>query len=154
MIVTDGDYDAAVARMVREATGARLDHRVGCRLARRRRFDCRAIMAGYTQIFEEAAAAWGERPPDVIVVEAGVGRFAGALAGWLIARFGVGGPKLVIPEPAGAACVLASLAADALVTLDKCGPTAMAGLRCAGVSPLAWPPLRDRVDAAVGGLRG
>ena len=93
--------------------------------------------------------AWGERPPDLIIVQAGVGSLAGALAGWLIARFGAAGPHLVIAEPAGSACVLASLAADAPVTLPNCAPTAMVGLRCARVSPLAWAPIRDRADAAV-----
>ena len=149
VIVTSGDYDAAVAQMTREARAR------GWTIVSDTAFPGgddtvpRAIMAGYTQIFEEAARAWGARPPDLIIVQAGVGSLAGALAGWLIARFGAAGPHLVIAEPAGSACVLASLAANAPVTLPNCSPTAMVGLRCARVSPLAWPPIRDRADAAV-----
>ena len=146
--VCDHGFDAAVERMARDAsangwtvvsdTAATGDREVP-----------RWIMAGYTRIFEEAAGTWGDAPPDVVIAQAGVGSFAGALAGWLIARFGDRGPRLVIAEPAGSACVLASLNSGHPVTLAACAPTAMACLRCGVVSPLAWPPLRDRADAAV-----
>jgi diaminopropionate ammonia-lyase len=148
VIVCDTGYDATVERMARDAaangwtvvsdTAATGDDETP-----------RWIMAGYTQIFEEAAGAWGDAPPDVVIAQAGVGSFAGALAGWLIARYGDRGPRLVIAEPAGSACVLASLDAGHPVTLAECAPTAMAGLRSGVVSPLAWPPLRDRADAAI-----
>lgn len=148
VILCDTGYDATVERMAHDAacngwtvvsdTAATGDREIP-----------RWIMAGYTLIFEEAAAAWGDAPPDVVIAQAGVGSFAGALAGWLIARYGGGGPRLVIAEPAGSACVLASLNAGHPVTLAECAPTAMACLRCGVVSPLAWPPLRDRADAAI-----
>lgn len=108
----------------------------------------RWIMAGYTWMLEEAAADWGA-PPDLVVVQAGVGSLAGGLAGWLEASFPDGGPKLVVVEPEGAACVAASVDAGRRISLDACAPSAMAGLRCAEVSPIAWPVLRDRVDATV-----
>jgi diaminopropionate ammonia-lyase len=109
----------------------------------------RWIMAGYTRILEEAAADWGPRPPDVVIVQAGVGSLAGAAAGWLAARFGDDRPRLLTVEPSGSACLLASLRAGQPTILESCGPTEMVGLRCAEVSPLAWRALDNVVDAAI-----
>lgn len=146
--VTDVAYDETVARMAWEA-----DARgwtivsdvawVG--------YDeiPRAIMAGYTWILEEAAAQWGDQRPDLVVVQAGVGSLAGAVAGWLVARYGPERPVLMIAEPNGSACALASLNAGRRVTLPSCAPTAMAGLRCAAVSTAAWPVLQAVADAAI-----
>ena len=107
----------------------------------------RAIMAGYTWLMDEAAAQWNELPPDVVIVQAGVGSLAGAVAGWLQH---CPGPRLVIVEPVGSACVQASLRAGKRVTLKTCGPTPMVGLRCAEVSTISWPVLESVVDAAIG----
>ena len=109
----------------------------------------RWIMAGYTHLLEEAATAWGARPPDIVIVQAGVGSLAGAVAGWLVARFAGQRPRLVTAEPAGAACVLESLRAGRSTSLASCAPTAMVGLRCGEVSPLAWTALEPVVDAAL-----
>ena len=60
VIVTSGDYDAAVAQMIREAPAR------GWTIVSDTAFPGgddtvpRAIMAGYTQIFEEAARPRGE----------------------------------------------------------------------------------------------
>ena len=113
----------------------------------------RWIMAGYTRILDEAAAAGAFASVDprtiIVIVQAGVGSLAGAVAGWLAATFGDARPSLVIVEPDGSACVLASLRAGQRTTLPAALPTSMAGLRCAAVSSLAWPVLRDVVDVAV-----
>jgi diaminopropionate ammonia-lyase len=107
------------------------------------------IMAGYAWLLEEAARDWGAGPPDVVIVQAGVGSLAGAVAGWLEASFGAARPRLVVVEPHGSACVAASLQAGAHVSLERTEPTSMVGLRCAEVSSIAWPVLARRVDAAV-----
>jgi diaminopropionate ammonia-lyase len=113
----------------------------------------RWIMAGYTRILDEAATAGAFEGIDtrdvVVIVQAGVGSLAGAVAGWLVATFGDARPSLVIVEPDGSACVLASLRAGKRTALPAAEPTSMAGLRCAEVSSLAWPVLRDVVDACV-----
>jgi diaminopropionate ammonia-lyase len=107
------------------------------------------IMCGYTWIFDEAASQW-DVPPDVIVVQAGVGSLAGAAAGWLEATFDAANrPRLVIAEPEGSACVGASLATGARVALPSCAPTKMVGLRCGEVSPLAWPVIQRVAAAAI-----
>jgi diaminopropionate ammonia-lyase len=51
-------------------------------------------------------------------------------------------------EPETAACVLASLEAGELTTIET-GETIMAGLNCGTPSALAWPYLRAGLDAAV-----
>lgn len=109
----------------------------------------RWIMAGYTRIMEEASQAWGTEPPDIVIVQAGVGSLAGAVAGWLDATFGDRRPRVVTVEPDGSACLLVSLRAGQITALASCGPTEMVGLRCAEVSPLAWRALAPAVDAAL-----
>lgn len=149
VIVTDRTYDDTVRLMAAEASAH------GWTVISDAAWDGyedvpRWIMAGYSILMEEAARDWGASPPDVIVVQAGVGSLGGGVAGWLAARFGEHDrPRLVIAEPAGSACVQASLHAGRRVALTSCEPTAMAGLQCAEVSPLGWLPIHAVADAAV-----
>ena len=106
----------------------------------------RWIMAGYTQVFEEAAAQW-LAPPHVVLVQAGVGGLACAAASWFAWRFGPERPFIVACEPDEAACLLESSQAGRAVTVQSSLETIMAGLRCAEPSPLAWPSLSSGIDA-------
>jgi diaminopropionate ammonia-lyase len=108
----------------------------------------RWIMAGYTQVFEEAFSQWDSRP-SLMVVQGGVGGLVCAAASWLAWRFGAQRPLLVAAEPDSAACLLESAAAGRAVTLQKPLTTFMAGLRCAEPSPAAWPTIASGVDAFV-----
>ena len=108
----------------------------------------RWIMAGYTQVFEEAYSQW-DRPPDVVLVPGGVGGLVAAAASWLAWRFGANRPRLVACEPERAACLLASTAAGRPTPVEGSLDTIMAGLRCAEVSPAAWPAIRDGVDGHI-----
>jgi diaminopropionate ammonia-lyase len=148
VVVTSAGYDGTVRLMAADASG------LGWSIVSDTAWEGyeeipRWIMAGYTQIMNEAAGAWGPAPPDVVVVQAGVGSLAGSVAAWLDARFGSGRPRLVTVEPDGSACLVASLRAGQPTALPSCGPTAMVGLRCAEVSPLAWRALAPAVDAAM-----
>lgn len=105
----------------------------------------RWIMLGYTQLFEEASRQW-EAPPDLVVVQGGVGGLVCAAAAWFAHRFGPDRPYLVACEPRNAACLLASAAAGHLVHLDASLDTIMAGLRCADPSPAAWPTIAAGID--------
>jgi diaminopropionate ammonia-lyase len=108
----------------------------------------RFIMAGYTQIFEEAYGQW-DRMPGVVVVQGGVGGLVCAAASWCAWRYGLERPFIVACEPDGAACLMASAEAGHPVVLDGELPTSMAGLRCAEPSPAAWPAIAGGVDAFV-----
>jgi diaminopropionate ammonia-lyase family len=148
VVTTDTGYDEAVRVMARDAS----EH--GWTVVSDMAWTGyeqvpRWIMAGYGWMLDESALEWGPTPPDLVVVQAGVGSLAGGVAGWLQATCGANRPRLVVVEPRGSACVAGSLERGRRVSLDVCEPTTMAGLRCAEVSPLAWPVLRDTVDAAV-----
>lgn len=108
----------------------------------------RWIMAGYTQVFEEAYNQWN-RPPGIMLVQGGVGGLVCAAVNWAAWRFGAGRPRIVACEPAAAACLLESAAAGAPVIVRGELDTIMAGLRCAEVSPAAWPSIRDGVDGFI-----
>ena len=55
----------------------------------------RDIMLGYTRLMDEAAAAWaGDGPPDVLLVQAGVGGLLAAVASWSAWTFGPDRPRL------------------------------------------------------------
>jgi diaminopropionate ammonia-lyase len=108
----------------------------------------RRIMAGYTQVFEEASSKWDGRP-DVVLVQGGVGGLVCAAVSWCAWRFGADRPRVIACEPEAAACLLESAAAGDPVTVSGPLDTIMAGLRCAEPSPAAWPAIRDGVDAFV-----
>ncbi|MFL6128635.1 MAG: diaminopropionate ammonia-lyase [Mycobacteriales bacterium] len=84
--------------------------------------------------------------PDLVVVPIGVGSLAQAV----VTHYRSGGRAAAVlgVEPETAACVLASLRAGRRRSV-RTGATVMAGLNCGTPSSLAWPVLRDGLDAAV-----
>lgn len=104
------------------------------------------IVRGYTRIFSEAAAAW-TTPPDLIVVQGGVGGLVGAAAGWIRTR--LPGATLIAAEPEGSACLMESARAGRAITLPSTTPTSMVCLRCATPNAAAWPLIAAGVDGFV-----
>ncbi|MFE7131231.1 pyridoxal-phosphate dependent enzyme [Streptomyces sp. NPDC057638] len=144
----DGDYDEAVARAARaaQAPGAVLVQDTG--LPGHDRVP-RWIVDGYATLFaevDEQLAAAGVRAPDLLAVPVGVGSLAQAAVTHLRRR--PHGPALLTVEPEAAPALLASLRAGRRVTVPT-SPTALTGLHCGTPSSLAWPLLREGVDAAV-----
>src|SRR5690606_521152 len=86
--------------------------------------------------------------PDVIVIPTGVGSLLQAAVeyyrGASTAR-----PAVIAVEPATAACVLESLLADQILSVDTSRDTIMTGLRTGTPSEIAWPSLRAGLDLAV-----
>jgi diaminopropionate ammonia-lyase len=152
VIEVAGTYDAAVARAAEAATGT------DCLLIQDHGWpgyeEVPAWVAeGYETIFaevDEALDAAGEGPPDVVLVQVGVGTLASAVVRHF-RRQGLGQlPLLLAVEPTGAACALRSIAAGAPVLLEAgADASIMAGLNCGTPSTAAWPDLRDGVDAFV-----
>jgi diaminopropionate ammonia-lyase len=145
--VVDGGYQDAVARSARDA-GER------CLVISDTSWDGYEevpawVIEGYSTIFaevEEALARDGLDRPDVVVIPVGVG----ALAASVVRHFwGAPGdrPLLVAVEPTSAACVLASVAAGGLTTLEHDQDSIMAGLNCATPSLVAWPLVSRGIDA-------
>ncbi len=110
----------------------------------------RQIVLGYDTILREVddeLRLRGFGTPTLVMAQAGVGSFASAV----VAHYGSGDdrPQFVSIEPDSADCVAASiqegLPTEAAGHLDSI----MAGLNCGVVSELAWPILRDGLEAAV-----
>ena len=115
------------------------------------------IVDGYSTLFaevdEQLAAAGatgtaGTASPALVAIPAGVGSLAQAAITHYRSRPGSGAPSLLTVEPGSAAGVLASLVRGELGTVAT-GETIMSGLNCGTPSRLAWPYLRDGLDAAV-----
>ncbi len=107
----------------------------------------RDIMAGYTRLATEASRQW-QAPPDLVVVQGGVGGLVCAIASWFAFMHGSARPYFIACEPDGAACLLESAKAGAAIRLES-AHTFMAGLRCATPSTTAWATIADGVDAFV-----
>lgn len=105
------------------------------------------IVEGYSTLFHEADAQLDALglSASLVTVPTGVG----ALAVAAVEHYRRGsGTSILVVEPEGAACVLASLRAGEPVAVPT-GSTIMNGLNCGVVSPGAWPPMKNGVDAAI-----
>jgi diaminopropionate ammonia-lyase len=162
LTVVDADYDGAVmaARADLDAAGS---GGAGGMLIQDTAWDGYEqvpswIVAGYETLFAEidaqlaaAGAAWfGGAGAGLISVPVGVGSLAQAA----VAHYRRSGlprqrrPLLLSVEPDTAACVLRSLADGALASVPTAA-TVMNGLNCGTPSSIAWPYLRDGLDAAI-----
>jgi diaminopropionate ammonia-lyase len=96
--------------------------------------------------------AGADRAAGAVVVSVPVGVGSLAQAAVVHYRSRLAGARsrtrLLSVEPDTAACVLRSLADGVLVSVPT-GTTVMNGLNCGTPSSLAWPYLRDGIDAAV-----
>ncbi len=107
----------------------------------------RWIMQGYLTLAAEAAEQMDARAlrPTHVFLQAGVGAFAGAMAGYIVNRYRDDPPRIIIVEPNNAAGILASAASTdgrpQVVGGDL--DTIMAGLACGEPNPAAWEILRD-----------
>jgi diaminopropionate ammonia-lyase len=158
LTLVDGDYDGAV-------TAARADAEAAADgvLIQDTAWDGYEqvpswIVAGYETLFAEidaqlaeaGAAAFGGAGTGLVSVPVGVGSLAQAA----VAHYRRPGlprpdrPRLLSVEPDTAACVLRSLAGGALGSVPTAA-TVMNGLNCGTPSSIAWPYLRDGLDAAI-----
>jgi len=106
------------------------------------------VMQGYTAMIGEALDTLAE-PPTHLFLQAGVGGMAAAVAAHATQRLGARAPKVIIVEPARAACLFESAKAGRLVTIPHDGPTVMAMLECATPSPLGFEILSAFADGYV-----
>jgi diaminopropionate ammonia-lyase len=105
------------------------------------------VMRGYAVLAAEAAdqcERLDDRPTHVFV-QAGVGGLAGAVTGYLRDRWGED-VRVVVVEPAGAACLLASVRAGELTEITTTG-TSLGRLDCDRPSSVAWDLLSPLADA-------
>jgi diaminopropionate ammonia-lyase len=140
----DGSYDDAVRRCAADAL------REGWTVVSDTSWEGydaipKLVMQGYALLMDEAHEQ-GARPTHVFV-QGGVGGLAAAILSWLWERLGAARPRLVVVEPAKAACLMASAEAGRWTTLDGDIGTVMAGLECGEPSALALDLLLPGADA-------
>ncbi|MDR0339137.1 MAG: diaminopropionate ammonia-lyase [Desulfovibrio sp.] len=114
----------------------------------------RWIMQGYMTLAVEALEqmrGMGVDRPTHLLLQAGVGSFAGAALGYMAAALGNDMPVTAIVEPHSANCIYRSLMAPdgqpRAVTGDM--RTIMAGLACGEPSTISWGVLRDYAAAGI-----
>jgi diaminopropionate ammonia-lyase len=174
--VVDGGYDDAIRRCAQDASDSCL---VISDTSWEGYEEVPAwVIEGYGTVFEEIDEELeGRRRPDFVAAPIGVGALAAAVvrhywspsssagaAGAGVAGAGAAGagaagaglaaaaaarPRIVGVEPTSAACVLESVAAGEIVTLDHPQDSIMAGLNCATPSLVAWPVVSRGIDAYV-----
>ena len=110
------------------------------------------IMEGYATLAEEIDRQLneiGKGLPTHLILQAGVGSFAGGVLGALASRWGEKLPITIIAEPEAAACIFESAKAKdgSLRVVGGDLTTMMAGLACGEPNPTAWPILRDYAAA-------
>jgi diaminopropionate ammonia-lyase len=153
VMLVDGDYDAAVRRCADEA--ARHGWQVVSDTSWPGYVEIpRWVSDGYLTLFEEVdeqLAARGLPPPDVVLVQVGVGALPAAAVSHYRAVGRAHRPRLVCVEPRAAACLLDSIAVGDGEPHVASGDlqTIMAGLACATPSLIAWPLVRDGFELFV-----
>jgi diaminopropionate ammonia-lyase len=113
----------------------------------------RWIMQGYMTMALEAYEQMndlGIEKPTHVILQAGVGAMAGAVAGYLSNVY-ENVPKIIVVEPSAAACLYKSAEADDGQMHRVYGElsTIMAGLACGEPNPLGWSILYEHAHAFV-----
>jgi diaminopropionate ammonia-lyase len=144
VVVVDDEYDAAVEASIRDADADPAARAVNDADLTGTSPVGEWVIQGYGTLFAEAGnelAAAGASV-DLVVLQMGVGAFASSGIRWAIAR----GIPAVGAEPAGAACVAASVDAGTPITIEG-SRTTMACLDAGTPSAAGWQTL-------IGGLSG
>lgn len=146
-ITSDGNYDFAVRQAAQEAAAQGWIVVSDTSWPGYEQIP-RWIKTGYTRVIAEAAAQW-DRPPDVVLVQGGVGGLVCAVLSWFCFQNGDRRPYFIACEPAGSACLLAAAQAGHPVTLPDPPATMMECLRCGEASAIALPVITAAADAFV-----
>lgn len=112
----------------------------------------RAVIDGYSTIFREIDQTAHPEAPlafDLVAVQIGVGALAASVVRHFRSQPRRSSPKILGVEPILAACVLASMKAGRIVTLPGSQDSIMAGLNCGTPSRVAWPDVKQGLDALV-----
>ena len=155
--VVDGGYDDAIRRSAQDASDS-------CLVISDTSWEGYEevpawVIEGYGTVFAEIEEELEGRPgPGFVAAPIGVGALAAAVVRhyWAASASasasgtsGTARPRIVGVEPTSAACVLESVAAGEIVTLDHPQDSIMAGLNCATPSLVAWPVVSRGIDAYV-----
>jgi diaminopropionate ammonia-lyase len=150
VVVVEGTYDEAVERSYEEA-GERSLVVSDMSWPGYERIPSWVIEGYSTMLWEidDELESREEAGPDLVVVQVGVGAFAAAVARHFRGSRRSRRPKLLGVEPAGAACLLESVAAGRIVSVPGPHDSIMAGLNCGRPSLVAWPTVSRGIDVLV-----
>jgi diaminopropionate ammonia-lyase len=150
VVVVKGTYDEAVERSYEEA-GERSLVVSDMSWPGYERIPSWVIEGYSTMLWEidDELERRGEVGPDLVVVQVGVGAFAAAVTRHFRGPQRSRHPKLLGVEPAGAACLLESVAAGRIVSVPGPHDSIMAGLNCGRPSLVAWPTVVRGIDVLV-----
>ena len=149
VVLVDGTYDAAVDRCAAES--ARNGWQVIADTGYPGNLEVpRWVTEGYSTLFAEADEQMAARslpPPDLVIVQGGVGALAAAAVDHFSGRRAAP-PVLAVVEPIDADCLLESIASEDGLPRPARGlqRSIMAGLNCGRASLVAWPVLRRGID--------
>ncbi len=107
------------------------------------------IMQGYGTLIHEAMEQLlenGVEKPTHVLLQAGVGSFAGAIQGYLASKFGEDRPITLVVEPDKAPCLYNSSISGKREVVGGEMSTIMAGLACGEPNTISWEVLRDYSD--------
>ena len=104
------------------------------------------IMQGYGSLSCEAISqlkAFGVEKPSHVFVQAGVGSFAGSVAGYFANLFPNNPPVMTVVEASAADCLYVSNLAGKLTSIKGNLSTIMAGLSCGEGNTISWDILKN-----------
>ena len=104
------------------------------------------IMQGYLTMALEADEQL-DAPPTHILLQAGVGSMAAAVAAYFKQAHPQNPPKIILVEPTAADCFFRSAANGEITAVTGEMRTMMAGLACGEPSPIAWDILKGLTAA-------
>lgn len=109
------------------------------------------VMQGYLVMAEESVRQAQEAglAPTHVFLQAGVGGYAAAVAAFLTLKLDTNSPRVVVVEPARAACLFESARAGEAKRIEADEPTVMAMLECYEPSAIAWRILERTTHAFV-----
>lgn len=112
------------------------------------------IMQGYMTLAIEAYEQLVESKaslPTHLILQAGVGSFAGSIMGYFIEKMKVNAPTVIVVEPHQANCLYRSAVINDGLPHSVGGDmaTLMAGLACGEPNTACWPIIRDNAECFI-----
>ena len=147
VVVVDGTYDEAVERSAEEE-GLLISDMSWPGYERIPSW----VIEGYSTMLweiDDELRRRNEEWPDLVVVQVGVGAFAAAVVRHCRRSGAPPRQRLVGVEPAGADCLLESVAAGRIVSVPGPHDSIMASLNCGRPSLVAWPTVSRGIDLLV-----
>jgi len=150
VIVVDGSYDDAIIRSAQESSDLVLV--ISDTSWEGYTQTPTDVILGYSTMFTEiddVLEANGQRNPDVVLLQSGVGAFAAAGLRHFRAPARDHPSRGIIVEPTHADCLLRSARAGVIAEAPGPHDSTMAGLNCGLPSALAWPIVKSAAGAYI-----